>query len=216
MEIEAVLFDADGVIQRLPATWMDALRGLAGSAHRLVDVEAFVADVFAAERPCLTGAADFRAALAGVLARWRSPAAVDDALALWDRIEVDADMMQLIARLRRHGVPCFLATNQHAYRAAYMSAHLEYCTHFDACFYSCDVGYTKPDSAYFAAVLQSIPHPPCHLLFIDDHEGNVAAARDIGLHAIHLERNAGVTALLQQLGRYDLLGDGSGKRSGIN
>ena len=46
------------------------------------------------------------------------------------------------------------------------------------------LGFTKPDPRFFRAVLDVLPYPPDHLLFIDDRQENVAAARDAGIRAI--------------------------------
>ena len=58
--IRAVLLDADGVVQLPGAVWSGSLAALCGDPSR---ADEFRAEVFAAEKPCLTGAADFEAAL---------------------------------------------------------------------------------------------------------------------------------------------------------
>ena len=44
-------------------------------------------------------------------------------------------------------------------------------------------GSPKPDPRFFQAVLDVLPYPPDHVLFIDDRQENVAAARDAGIRA---------------------------------
>ena len=51
--VAAVLWDADGVLQHLPAGWEASMRPVVG--HLVDDVEGFLAEAFAAERPALTG-----------------------------------------------------------------------------------------------------------------------------------------------------------------
>jgi hypothetical protein len=53
---------------------------------------------FAAERPCLTGAADFESALGQVLRKWQSSVSVEVALRLWTEIEPAADILDLALR----------------------------------------------------------------------------------------------------------------------
>ena len=60
--ISAVLFDADGVIQRPSQDWWSRLTSLVPA-----DADAFVADLMAAEKPSLVGKGDFRDAVAEVL-----------------------------------------------------------------------------------------------------------------------------------------------------
>ncbi len=84
--IRAVLFDADGVIQEPSAAWRPALLALAGDNAR---AEELLADIFAAEKPCLTGVQDFETALAEVLLRRNCATNVAEALQIWTMIERD-------------------------------------------------------------------------------------------------------------------------------
>jgi putative hydrolase of the HAD superfamily len=192
MTIDAILFDADGVIQRTRGNWREQFAAMLG---RDEDLETFVKELFAAERPCLSGAADFPTQLRTVLERWRSPTPVEQALQVWTNIEVHADVIELVGSLRRGGMPVHLASNQHAHRARYMSDELGYGAVFEREFYSCRVGYAKPDTAYFEHVLGELKLPPGRVLFIDDVEPNVVAARSVGISSVHFAANAGAAAL---------------------
>ena len=67
MRIEAVLFVADGVVQRRPREWKGAL------GERLDfsgDPGGFLEDVFEAEQSALEGQSDFTQELSQVLSRW--------------------------------------------------------------------------------------------------------------------------------------------------
>jgi putative hydrolase of the HAD superfamily len=192
MTIDAILFDADGVIQRTRGNWREQFAAMLG---RDEDLETFVKALFAAERPCLSGAADFPTQLRTVLERWRSPTPVEQALQVWTNIEVHADVIELVGSLRRGGMPVHLASNQHAHRARYMSNELGYGAVFEREFYSCRVGYAKPDTAYFEHILGELKLPPERVLFIDDVEPNVVAARSVGISSVHFAANAGAAAL---------------------
>mgnify|MGYP003693563795 CR=1 FL=1 len=58
MRIEAILFDADGVVQRPTADRQAQWRALVGGADEAVGK--FRGDIFAVERPCHDGIGDFR------------------------------------------------------------------------------------------------------------------------------------------------------------
>ena len=118
------------------------------------------------------------------LVRWGRPGRLRDALRTWQAITVDYAVLQIIAELRARGIYCALATNQNACRARYMSEHLGYATTFDHAFYSCAIGFTKPDPRFFRTVLERLRLPPYHVLFIDDREENVAAARACGMEGM--------------------------------
>jgi putative hydrolase of the HAD superfamily len=194
--VQAILFDADGVIQRTRGHWREQFVSLLGSEERL---DAFAGELFAAEKPCLTGHADFAVELASVLERWNGRGSVDDALQIWLNIEVDAGVIETIAALRDSGIACCLASNQHARRARHMDEVLGYRARFDRFFYSCRVGFMKPDTTYFERVLDELALPPEQVVFIDDVAANVASAQRLGIRAIHFPAYAGSAALIDRL-----------------
>ncbi|MFD3405959.1 HAD family hydrolase [Kribbella sp. NPDC058693] len=197
--VTAVLFDADGVVQRPTSDWWGRLSSLVPA-----DGEAFVADLMAAEKPCLVGKVDFRDALADVLRRWNSTASVDEALEPWSWFAAEPGVVSLISSLRAAGVGCHLATNQQAYRRALMQDERGYGAWFDQTFYSCDLGLAKPDPAYFRAILGALDLPASSVLFVDDNVANVEAASGVGLRAELYDLSAGVPALAELLRRYEL------------
>jgi len=179
----AVLFDADGVIQLasdyLRLELVDALGR--GPDER----EACLDAIFAAEAPALIGAASFEDCLAPTLRQLNAPCDVARVLELWRAIESSGPALSLVARLRRRGVWCAVASNQERNRARHMSETLGYARLFDREFYSCDLGCTKPSAAFFEAVVRGGGLDPARTLFIDDRLDNVEAARSCGLVAEH-------------------------------
>jgi putative hydrolase of the HAD superfamily len=200
--ITTVLFDADGVVQTTPADWLDALAALCGIPGSR---DAFLDDVFAAEKPALTGQADFRPALADVLERWRSSASLDEAIRVWHRIQPQESVLERVAQLRDSGLRVSLATNQQAERAAHMTGPLGYASVFDDLFFSCEMGHAKPDRRYFAAVLERLAQPGSTVLFVDDHPLNVEAARTAGLQASVYDLRTGVKGLNALLADHGLI-----------
>ncbi len=199
--ISAVLFDADGVIQRPTIDWWSRLTSFAPAGEG----DAFVADLMAAEKPSLVGKGDFRDAVAGVLQRWNLDLRLEDALEPWHWFAAEPAVVSLIGELRAGGIGCHLATNQQAYRRAIMQDERGYGEWFDQTFYSCDLGLAKPDPAYFRAILEAIDLPASSVLFIDDNESNVAGALSVGLQAEVYDLSSGVDALVDLLRRYELL-----------
>lgn len=177
--IGTILFDADGVVQRAPAGWLDRLVSRIGLTDR--ESRDVLDAIFAAERPALTGAEDFRAAIAELLIEWDRADRLDAVVGAWHEIEVDDAVLEIVGQLRSDGIRCCLATNQHAVRAAYMRSL--YDRHFDDQFYSCEIGALKPDQAYFSAVLERLDVPAQQVVFIDDTAANVATARQVGIDA---------------------------------
>jgi putative hydrolase of the HAD superfamily len=199
-DVRAVLFDADGVLQRAVPGWKANLEALVAPGR----AEEFLAEVMLSERGPLRGESSFRDELAKVLTRWNVTAPLDEVLANWTRIEVFPDMVEVVRELRATGTACYLATNQQAFRTAYMRANLGYDDLLDGAFYSCELGLAKPDPAYFGTILERIGRTGAQTLFIDDNESNVEGARAAGLHAEHFPPDAGAIVLRELLTRYSL------------
>jgi len=199
--IRAVLLDADGVVQLPGSAWRASLGALCRDPSR---ADEFLTDVFGAERPCLTGAADFQAALGQVLRKWESTVSVEVALRVWTEIEPATDVLNLVRLLRSSGISVSLATNQQAHRANFMTNSLGYRACFDHLLYSCELGFTKPSVEYFSSALAKIAIEPSEVLFIDDHEANVAAARSCRLHAERFHLSEGVGRIHEILKGYGL------------
>ena len=205
--IDTVLFDADGVIQKVSPGWRETLARFCGDSDRVGE---FLSDVFAAEGPCLTGHHDFADALSQVLIDWNSDAPVAEVMKIWSAIDVDQAMLALVKQLRTNGLQVGLASNQHAQRAAYMTNELGYAQVFEHLFYSCELGLAKPDQAYFTEILKRLDVDGGRVLFIDDRAENVAAAAAVGLHAEQFEMSTGVSTMCTLLQSYNLsafLGD---------
>jgi putative hydrolase of the HAD superfamily len=197
-EISTVLFDADGVLQRALPGWLENLAALVPAGR----AEEFVTEVMTAERLPLRGEGSFPDELAKVLARWNVTTPLGEVLANWARIEVFPDVLDVVRRLRDAGIGCYLATNQHAFRTAYMRANLGYDELFDDEFYSCELGLAKPDPAYFTTILDRIGRSGPDTLFVDDNPSNVDGARAAGLHAEYFPPEAGAVVLRELLSRY--------------
>ena len=202
MNIRAVLFDADGVLQQEVDGGREKVACLDGSA---TPNQAFLADFLKAEIPCLKGEADFAVTAAEVLKKWNSPYSVEHAIETHTKIvEVNPDSIEVVHALRKSGIGAYLATNQHEYRARYMSGDFGYADIFDGEFYSCRLGHMKPDTGYFHAILKALSFAPEQLLFIDDRERNVSAAKSVGIHGVEYDIEDGVDALRGILRGYGL------------
>src|SRR5438309_304937 len=141
MSIEAILFDADGVIQTRPMGWRENLGEVLGFSGNPND---FLTDVFSVEISALEGHSDFNAALLNVLTRWNCSATLDEALYQWTMIQLDPAITNVVRALRRDGIACYLASNQEPHRARYMSEVLGYRHLFQKEFYSCRMRVRKP------------------------------------------------------------------------
>ncbi len=193
MPVRAVLWDADGVLQHLPAGWEASMRPVVDG--HVDDLPAFLAEAFELERPALLGELSWLDVLPGLLERWGVPHLYDDALRVWLTIVPQADVRELVTGLREQGVRCYLATNQTEHRGRFMAENLGYDGLLDGAFWSYQLGVAKPDPAFFTTILDRLGFEAAEVLFVDDSLRNVEAARSVGLAAEHWHVDVGLPAL---------------------
>jgi putative hydrolase of the HAD superfamily len=198
----AVLWDADGVLQRVPPGGQESMRpALEG---RVEDIDTVLAQALSEERPALRGEVRWLDVLPGLLDRWDLADAYDDMVQVWLSIEPVDDSRALVGEVRRAGVRCYLASNQDAHRAHFMQQNLGYPDLLDGAFYSCDLGAAKPESAYFEAILARLALDADQVLFVDDNDTNVEAAREVGLRAESWSYHEQTAVLRDHLTRHGL------------
>ena len=136
-------------------------------------------------RDCLVGRAELKKELEPFLPAWGWRGSVDDFVSTWFETEniVDTRLVDTIHNLRQCGVTCCLASNQEKHRAEYMVAEMAFSEIFDSLFFSCDLGYMKPDHAFYESITASLRAEDQSVLFWDDSSRNVEAARECGWHA---------------------------------
>lgn len=190
MPIQHVLLDADGVLQRSAPDPIGLLREWAGDR-----AEELGRALWTAERGPLRGEGDFLHVVDAVVPTYAEVDPRELYRRLWHDITVSPESLDLVARLRRAGYAVHLATNQHRQRGEHMRTSLGFDELFDESFYSWELGTKKPETSYFELALQRIGAGPAEVLFVDDMEVNVEAARAVGLHAEHWHLDRGHEAL---------------------
>ncbi len=205
--VTAVLWDADGVLQRVPDGAEESMRPALGGL--LEDVDGFLEDAYRAERPALAGDVSWLDVLPGLLARWGISDSYDDVLRVWLSIEPVVETHALLRALRAAGVRCYLATNQAEHRGVHMRDELGYAGLFDGAFYSYEMRVAKPDPAYFRLIVEDLAVPAEELLFVDDRADNVAAARSVGMRAEVWSHREDLSVLHDHLARHGVEVPGS-------
>lgn len=98
---------------------------------------------------------------------------------------IETAVLADVADLRRNGDRLFLATNQEHMRASYLMNEMGLARAVDGIFYSAALGYRKPAREFFALVTQRTSVEPNQIIFVDDTEANVVAAKEYGWKASH-------------------------------
>jgi putative hydrolase of the HAD superfamily len=96
----------------------------------------------------------------------------------------DEVLADFVKELRARGVIVAALTNNTS-RERELLARPELARLFDIAISSADVGLRKPDRAVFRHAEARLNARPDGLIFVDDVETNVVAARTFGWHAVH-------------------------------
>ena len=72
--------------------------------------------------------------------------------------------------------------------------------HFEHLFLSFEIGHCKPETGAFDIVLEGVSVLPADILFLDDMEQNIAAARRLGIKALQVDGSVEVLAALSGAG----------------
>ena len=210
--IEAVLFDFGGVFTDSPFGAAEALGAELGAPPgRLMELVfgPYHADTDHPWHRLERGEISFREAREAILALGRAAGIDTDPLRVFQRMSggggVRTAMVERARRLRGAGVRTALVTNnarefRERWRALLPAEEL-----FEHVIDSSEVGVRKPDPKIFRIALARLGDPaPERTLFLDDFEGNLAAARALGLRALLVEHDpasalAALDALLAEL-----------------
>lgn len=200
--VRAVLFDADGVFQRTPASTLRAIEALTDRP----DKGAFLQAIWEAEERHIVERTPLFPAWSAILSAWGCTADAAHLQQLWHDIELDHGVLELVAEVRGGGRLACIASNQMESRGIHMSRTLGLTAHFDREFYAYELRCLKPNPGFFYAMTQSLGLAPSQCLFIDDREQNTLAAESIGMRVHHFLANAGADAMRRVLARHGVLG----------
>jgi putative hydrolase of the HAD superfamily len=178
-QIQAVIFDLDGVVV-FPWRFAQYLEREHGIMR--ADTKDFFDGPFL---PCLRGEKDVKEVLPPFLQRWQWPETVDDFVRIWLESEncPDTRLLALIEQLRRGGWTCGLGTNQERHRAEFIRKKMSFERLFDHLFISCEMGTIKPELTYFQTARDILDCPAQSILFIDNEQHYIDAARNAGWNA---------------------------------
>jgi epoxide hydrolase-like predicted phosphatase len=190
--LDAVLFDFGGVFTDSPFGAAEALGAELGAPPgRLLELVfgPYHADTDHPWHRLERGEITFADAREAILALGRAAGIDADPLRVFRRMAggggLREAMVERVRRLRAAGVRTALVTNnarefRDGWRALLPADEL-----FEHVIDSSEVGVRKPDPEIFRIALARLGDPrPERTLFLDDHEGNVRAARSLGLRTL--------------------------------
>ena len=177
--IKAIIFDADGVLIRGEYFYhyLQEDFGIDGEI-----TQPFFTTIF---MDCVVGKKDLRTELPPYLKEWGWKGTVDDFIDYWHKKEhnLDDELVAYIQELRSRGIMCCVATNQHKERFTYMLKEMGFEKSFDRVYASSLLGHRKPSMEFYEKLLTDLSVPANEILFWDDRQENIDAAKELGINA---------------------------------
>jgi len=118
---------------------------------------------------------------------------------MWDNYRWLDGMESLLGELLGAGVPMHALSNYPDWYLA-IEERLGLSRFLDWTFVSCLTGVRKPDPRAYTGAAETLGLPPSRLLFVDDREKNVAAARSVGLQGVRFDSAGSLRAALVERG----------------
>ena len=193
MGIDAVLYDFGGVFTRSPFTAVDEGSDELGLERDMVFEVLFGPYGEDTDHPwhrLERGEVTLAEARQALLALAADRGLADDPFTFLGRLGGRDDQREaVVARalaIKASGVRTALVTNNIAEFGDGWRAMVPVDDLFDVVIDSCQVGLRKPNPAMFQAALDALDVSPVQSVFLDDYLGNVTAAVELGMHAIHV------------------------------
>lgn len=100
---------------------------------------------------------------------------------------MDQNMVNWLDRLRDSGFKTAVLSNMHCDMAAHVRRNFAWLRRVDCPILSCELLLSKPDPAIYERCLECLKLQPSEVVFIDDREPNVAAARALGIAGLRFQ-----------------------------
>ena len=132
------------------------------------------------------GSLDDAAAAHRFAARMQRPVSEMHALlqAVRESLTPIEESFALARDLNRRGVPLYGLSNMSASNFSYLRQRYDHWQLFRGIVISGEVKLIKPESAVFEHICRLYQLDPTKTVFIDDHQPNIEAARQLGFHTV--------------------------------
>jgi putative hydrolase of the HAD superfamily len=213
-QIGAVVLDYGEVLCSRPSP--DALADMAGMFG--IDAEKFLAIYRSSRNPYDRGDLTADAYWAG-LARRAGVTIDSQAIEKLRRLDVqmwsniNQEMTEWLARIHSGGFRTAILSNMQTDMAAHARRKFDWLRYIDHQVFSCEVRSIKPHPAIYQHTLAQLGVPQTEVLFVDDREENIQAARALGICGIRFESVAQFRCALEELSFPILPVPGAGQRS---
>lgn len=180
--IKALILDADGVLilHKMAGKFSDVY-----SAKLNVPVEMLIPFFENEFIDCLTGKKDLKVELEKQMVNWKWEKSIEELLNFWfsEGGTVNKPLLKYLPALKKKGIKIYLGTNNEKHRTEYLLNEVGLKKHIHHAYSSSAVGHKKPDKEFFNHIINDLNLPPNQILFVDDDQKNVEAAKESGMNA---------------------------------
>lgn len=183
--LKAILIDADGIVIQGRQKYFSEIL----SEKQGVELEV-VLDFFKKDyKKCVLGQADLKQEVAKYLDKWKWQGTTDELLSFWFSKDghPSPEILDVVEQLRSQSLKAYIASDHSQYRAHDILQNMNLKEYFDGSFFSCNLGTTKKDSAFYIQAAQELGLDPNEIMFWDDEMENVEATKNAGCMAYFYE-----------------------------
>lgn len=109
-------------------------------------------------------------------------------------------MVEWMQQIAAAGIKTALLSNMHPEMIRYVRKKFDWMRSFHSAIFSAEVRMVKPDPAIYRRALRELGVAAERVLFIDDREVNIGAARALGIHAIQMKAMAQLSEEVRAFG----------------
>ena len=189
MNIQAILFDADGVALKKRDKFFS--ERFAEDFQKPEAKDKIVDFLQGDYKKIRLGQAGLKEEVGKRMKDWGWEKSVEELLQYWFEYENEKNeqVLALVNSLRTNGIKCYLASDHSKYRAQDLMDNV-FNDQFDGGFFSCDLKTTKADLKFYDKISADLEISPRRIFFVDDEEENVEAARKAGITAYYYQNFA--------------------------
>ena len=196
-----LLLDIDGVLQFGVPAMQEHMTSIGWQG----EFEVFITSLFSDSeyQDCLVSKASIESVLTRKLNEFNQPMKIEAFLKEWcgGNLVSNSALLDLLPEMKVNQI-C-LASNQDALRGKYMRCFFGRHSRIRQMFFSFEIGFRKPDPRFYTHIMQSLQVEPHEIVFVDDDQRNVSAARNLGINGIQF---TDTNSLVRELVGHNALG----------
>ena len=190
---KTLLFDLDGVL-----TLPEEVFSVIYSRSHGYDLTPFT-EFFETEwADFVTGEKDLKQHIENNPQFWKWDKSADELLDFWFKSEdvKNEALIEIVQGARKNDIKCYIATEQEQYRTDYIR-NVMFKNHFDGVFSTAEIGFKKKDPRFFENILHSLGLNPADLIYFDDSQSKLDAAKVTGIRAYLYENPEQVAKIIE-------------------